>query len=193
MVELQPLLLLQCTEHYLIEVVKPRLNVLTLELPGARISEMVQEDPRLLFEDLESSEYMQDSIIGKVCRSSCRTLLGLLLVAMHHSACDMECILCASMHRPSFANVYLQNILHERPSTIGMHGALLHIMYDTTMYSSTCRTSCMVSAVRISKRRVIVCMQVVCAAHVLALARSSAYSTSTRFRCLHASLASCLV
>lgn len=56
MVELQPLMLLKCDEQYLLEVVKPRVDVLTAELPGANISGMVEEDPRLLFEELESSE-----------------------------------------------------------------------------------------------------------------------------------------
>jgi hypothetical protein len=40
-------------------VVKPRLEVLTAGLPGADIAAMVQEDPRLLFEELESSELLQ--------------------------------------------------------------------------------------------------------------------------------------
>jgi hypothetical protein len=55
MVELQPLMLLTCDSQYLLEVVKPRVEVLTAELPGANISGMVEEDPRLLFEELESS------------------------------------------------------------------------------------------------------------------------------------------
>jgi hypothetical protein len=49
-------LLLGCECCYLTDVVKPRLEVLTAGLPGADIAAMVQEDPRLLFEELESSE-----------------------------------------------------------------------------------------------------------------------------------------
>jgi hypothetical protein len=50
-------LLLGCECCYLTDVVKPRLEVLTAGLPGADIAAMVQEDPRLLFEELESSEF----------------------------------------------------------------------------------------------------------------------------------------
>jgi hypothetical protein len=49
-------LLLGCECCYLTDVVKRRLEVLTAGLPGADIAAMVQEDPRLLFEELESSE-----------------------------------------------------------------------------------------------------------------------------------------
>lgn len=52
-------LLLGCECCYLTDVVKPRLEVLTAGLPGADIAAMVQEDPRLLFEELESSELWQ--------------------------------------------------------------------------------------------------------------------------------------
>lgn len=90
MVELQPLLLLKCDEQYLVEVVKPRLDVLTAELPGANISGMVEEDPRLLFEELESSEpnsccqsYLLSSAVQDVMHAVCplcslRCLLALV-------------------------------------------------------------------------------------------------------------------
>jgi hypothetical protein len=48
-------LLLGCECRYLTDVVKPRLELLAAGLPGADIAAMVQEDPCLLFEELESS------------------------------------------------------------------------------------------------------------------------------------------
>jgi hypothetical protein len=55
-------LLLGCECCYLTDVVKPRLEVLTAGLPGADIAAMVQEDPRLLFEELESSASLYNLI-----------------------------------------------------------------------------------------------------------------------------------
>jgi len=49
-------LLLGCDAAHLVEVVKPRLEVLSTGLPGANISDMMQEDPALLFEKLESGK-----------------------------------------------------------------------------------------------------------------------------------------
>eukprot|EP00775_Hariotina_reticulata_P007785 gene7785-7983_t len=57
MVELQPRwgqVAGSCEPQQLCKVIKPRLEVLSSGLPGANIADMMQEDPALLFEELES-------------------------------------------------------------------------------------------------------------------------------------------
>jgi hypothetical protein len=96
-------LLLGCDAAHLVEVIKPRLEVLATGLPGANISDMMQEDPALLFEKLESGKPRPDiaafihslhqppgSCLSWLCRASCRKQ-----PALDFHRCDLHTISCS--------------------------------------------------------------------------------------------------